>query len=91
MRIVEPELNATTQYEAPLTIDGIDILCIGLKALRSAVGIIPQNPVLFSGTIRSNMDPFDDYSEEQIWSALDKCGMKECRGGNARRANGTSG
>ena len=78
MRIVEPALldDKATKYEAPLTIDGIDVLRIGLRALRSVVGIIPQNPVLFSATIRSNMDPFDDYSDEQIWDALDKCGMK---------------
>ena len=54
----------------------MDILRIGLKDLRSRIGIIPQNPVLFSGTIRSNMDPFDQYSDEEIWAALDKCGMK---------------
>ncbi len=77
LRIVEPELDESAdKYTAPLTIDGIDVLRIGLNVLRSAVAIIPQNPVLFSGTIRSNMDPFDEYSDEQIWMALEKCGMK---------------
>ena len=77
LRIVEPELDANAEkYEAPLTIDGIDVLRIGLNVLRSAIAIIPQNPVLFSGTIRSNMDPFDEYSDGQIWMALEKCGMK---------------
>ena len=77
LRIVEPELDEnTTKYEAPMTIDGVDVLRIGLKELRSVVGIIPQSPVLFSGTIRSNMDPFDEYGDEEIWIALEKCSMK---------------
>ena len=77
LRIVEPELTeGEEKYLAPLMIDGIDVLRIGLNVLRSKVAIIPQNPVLFSGTVRSNMDPFDEYSDEEIWMALEKCGMK---------------
>jgi len=80
MRIVEPDLHHGTskedKYEAPLTLDGVDVLRIGLKDLRTQLGIIPQNPVLFSGTIRSNMDPFSDYSDDQVWQALEQCGMK---------------
>ena len=52
MRIVEPANVSKEDYQAPITIDGIDILRIGLKDLRSKIGIIPQNPVLFSGTVR---------------------------------------
>ena len=79
MRIVEPYLSedAIKKYEAPLTIDGVDALRIGLRDLRSKLGIIPQLPVLFSGTIRSNMDPFDSYSDGEIWTALEKCRMKD--------------
>ena len=81
MRLVEPfftddELKSET-YEAPLIIDGVDVMRIGLFDLRSKVGIIPQSPVLFSGTIRSNLDPFNDFSDEEIWGALEKCRMKE--------------
>lgn len=77
LRLVEPSLEEGKEtYEAPISIDGVDVLRIGLKDLRSRMGIIPQNPVLFSGTIRSNMDPFDQYSDEEIWAALDKCGLK---------------
>mmetsp|Transcript_6430 Transcript_6430/g.9093 ORF Transcript_6430/g.9093 Transcript_6430/m.9093 type:complete len:1412 (+) Transcript_6430:44-4279(+) len=77
MRIVEPELSANSTYESPITIDGVDVLRIGLNDLRTKLGIIPQNPVLFSGTVRSNLDPFDQYDDSTIWNALDKCGMKE--------------
>jgi ABC-type multidrug transport system fused ATPase/permease subunit len=56
LRLVEPALekDVIENYEAPIEIDGIDVLRIGLRDLRSRVGIIPQNPVLFSGTIRLN-------------------------------------
>eukprot|EP00941_MAST-03F_sp_MAST-3F-sp1_P000339 g339.t1 len=92
LRIVETELPESVSYNVisghgkledlgklyvpPIEIDGIDILSIGLRELRMKVGIIPQNPVLFSGTVRSNLDPFDDYTEPQLWEALEKCSMK---------------
>ena len=78
LRLVEPSLDEMSgEYESPISIDGVDILRIGLKDLRSKLGIIPQNPVLFSGTIKSNMDPFDEYTAEEIWKALEQCGMKD--------------
>uniref|UniRef100_A0A3B4TNU9 ATP-binding cassette sub-family C member 5 n=1 Tax=Seriola dumerili TaxID=41447 RepID=A0A3B4TNU9_SERDU len=61
-----------------ILIDGIDISDIGLADLRSKLSIIPQDPVLFSGTVRSNLDPFNQYSEGQIWDALERSHMKEC-------------
>lgn len=77
LRLVEPSLDGLEKYEPPIEVDGVDVLRIGIRELRSRLGIIPQNPVLFSGTIRSNIDPFDEYSNEQIWNALVQCGMKE--------------
>ncbi|XP_074045732.1 ATP-binding cassette sub-family C member 5 isoform X2 [Macrotis lagotis] len=61
-----------------IKIDGVKISDIGLADLRSKLSIIPQEPVLFSGTVRSNLDPFNQYSEDQIWDALERTHMKEC-------------
>ena len=51
-------------------IDGVDISKIGLNSLRSRIAIIPQDPVLFSGTLRSNLDPFDLYDDAKLHDAM---------------------
>ncbi|KAI1489072.1 ABC transporter type 1, transmembrane domain-containing protein [Biscogniauxia mediterranea] len=55
-----------------ILIDGIDIGLIGLRDLREAITIVPQDPTLFTGTIRTNLDPFNTYSDADIFAALRK-------------------
>ncbi|KAG0794583.1 hypothetical protein G6F22_005317 [Rhizopus arrhizus] len=55
-----------------IIIDGIDVATIGLEDLRSRLTIIPQDAVLFDGTIRSNLDPFDEHSDEAVWESLER-------------------
>lgn len=53
-----------------ILVDGIDISKLGLTALRSGLSIIPQEPLLFSGTLRSNLDPFGAYDDQRLWDAM---------------------
>lgn len=56
--------------EGKIELDGIDTKDIPLQTLRSRIAIIPQDPILFSGTLRYNLDPFEEYSDEILYKAL---------------------
>ncbi|GMR31751.1 hypothetical protein PMAYCL1PPCAC_01946, partial [Pristionchus mayeri] len=69
-RMIEPA-------EGQILIDGINIATLGMHDLRSALTIIPQDPVLFSGTLRFNLDPFGRYADVDIWRSLEMANLKE--------------
>ena len=67
-RFLDPESGS-------IKIDGVDITKIGLRNLRQAITIIPQDPTLFAGTIRSNLDPFEQYTDADIFAALKRVNL----------------
>ncbi|KAF4522900.1 hypothetical protein B566_EDAN012058 [Ephemera danica] len=64
-------------HEGRILIDGVDTSSLGLHQLRASISIIPQEPVLFSGTMRKNLDPFDDYPDAVLWKALEEVELRD--------------
>ncbi|CAK67718.1 unnamed protein product (macronuclear) [Paramecium tetraurelia] len=71
-------MNEIEDYEgSKIEIAGINTKLLGLQKLRSSIGIIPQSPFLFTGSLRQNLDPFNLYDDQAIWQALEVAGLKE--------------
>lgn len=68
MRIVE-------LCDGQIFIDGQDIRALGLAKVRQNIAVIPQDPILFSGSIRSNLDPFDEFSDSILFATLERSGL----------------
>jgi ATP-binding cassette, subfamily C (CFTR/MRP), member 1 len=69
-RLIEPS-------SGEIFIDGVNILELGLADLRSRLAIVPQDPILFSGTLRFNLDPLNEYTDDEIWQSLERVHMKD--------------
>jgi ABC-type multidrug transport system fused ATPase/permease subunit len=63
--------------QGSILIDGTDVSQVPLQVLRSKLAIIPQDPVLLTGTLRFQLDPFETFSDAAVWSALDQVNMRE--------------
>ena len=63
--------------ESSILIDGTSTSEIGLSTLRKGISIIPQSPFLFEGTVRENLDPFSQYSDQEIWEAISDVQLKQ--------------
>eukprot|EP01113_Clastostelium_recurvatum_P036804 TRINITY_DN5307_c0_g1_i12.p1 TRINITY_DN5307_c0_g1~~TRINITY_DN5307_c0_g1_i12.p1 ORF type:complete len:1467 (+),score=254.63 TRINITY_DN5307_c0_g1_i12:503-4903(+) len=77
-------------YEGSIEIDGVNIRTLPHDSLRSRMAIIPQDPVLFSGTVRSNLDPFSEHTDEDIWNVLRRSGMDKAINQQRSTANDIS-
>ncbi|KAL3283449.1 hypothetical protein HHI36_006594 [Cryptolaemus montrouzieri] len=63
--------------EGRIIIDGVDTKTLGLKDLRRKISIIPQEPVLFSASMRYNLDPFDEFSDDKLWDVIEEVELKD--------------
>ena len=73
-RLVEP-------FRGSITLDGLDLLSLGLDDVRGRVAAIPQDPVLFSGSVRTNLDPYERHTDAELWEALGHVALKDAVGG----------
>nr|CAD7205480.1 unnamed protein product [Timema douglasi] len=68
------------RLDGTIVIDSVDIQTLGLHDLRQRISIIPQEPVLFSATLRHNLDPFQEFNDDLLWNVLEEVELKESVG-----------
>ncbi|PAA59379.1 hypothetical protein BOX15_Mlig000262g4 [Macrostomum lignano] len=73
-RVLEPR-------SGQLLLDGVDVTKLGLHTLRTRITLIPQDPLLFAGSLRWNLDPFDRHTDDEVWSALETAHLKSWASG----------
>lgn len=61
-----------SNIEGTIKIDEVNTDSVALEDLRKRISIIPQDPVLFSGTLRRNLDPFDEFTDKELWDSLEQ-------------------
>ncbi|ODN02174.1 hypothetical protein Ocin01_04520 [Orchesella cincta] len=87
-RLLNALFRITEPYAGSIKIDGIDLKNIGLQNLRGHISIIPQTPCMFAGTVRQNMDPFNNHTDDEIWDALNDCVMSDAITRMGNKGNG---
>ncbi len=75
--LVAALFRLTEPIGGQIRLDGIETTKVGLTDLRKRISIIPQDPVIFSGSVRYNLDPFDEFTDDQLWAALEEVQLKK--------------
>ena len=84
LRYVEPESGS-------IVIDGLEATTMGLQDLRERMTILPQDPLLFRGTVRTNLDPFSDHPDHELWQALRRSHVVDSQAGETGGGQGSVG
>ena len=74
--LINSILRLSDVFQGTILIDNVDTSTVPLSALRQSIGFVPQEPHLFAGTLRFNLDPFNKASDEEIWKTLRDCNLK---------------
>ncbi|KAK3841611.1 MAG: hypothetical protein J3R72DRAFT_475529 [Linnemannia gamsii] len=77
IELLNPGSSSIDESGGCIEIDGVDISTVGLESLRKHLAIIPQDPTLFAGSVRENLDPFQELEDSDLWEALGRAHLKD--------------